>query len=305
MDSSGAGQIHICRWDPVFGKPKGVLQIIHGIGEYAARYDEFARLYTDHGFVVIADDHMGHGESVSEDGIRGYFSGGWFAAVEDSYRIYKSIREELSEVPYVMFGHSMGSFMLRTMLIQFPDMSISGAVLCGTAWIPETALQAGYSLSVKMCKQYGETASGSKLQNLIFRAYNRRVERPQTSYDWINRNHREVKKFIEDPLCVKQISAGLMRDMISGMLYMQDSDNLEKMDKSLPVLFVAGGDDPVGDFGSGVRKTAEAFIATGVDDVTVKIYPLCRHEILREINKTEIFEDILMWTFERVRNIGQ
>ena len=130
--SCGAAQIHYCRWTPE-GQPKAVLQIIHGIAEFVERYDEFANYLTKQGFVVVAEDHMGHGQSINGDGIQGYFHGGWFSAVEDTCQLLRQTREEYPDVPYVLFGHSMGSFMARTILCKYPDIGLDAAAFDGTA----------------------------------------------------------------------------------------------------------------------------------------------------------------------------
>ena len=126
FDSCGAGRIHVCRWMPE-GEPKAVFQIVHGIAEVAERYDAFAQVLAQRGFVVVADDHMGHGESVGEGDTNGYFTGGWFSAVADSYHLLELTKAEFPNLPYVLFGHSMGSFMARTILCKYPDSGIDAA----------------------------------------------------------------------------------------------------------------------------------------------------------------------------------
>ena len=125
--SQGAGQIHGCRWMPE-GQPKGILQIVHGIAEFVERYDEFANFLTANGFAVVAEDHMGHGQSISAESPQGYFTGGWFTAVEDTLQLAKDTMAAFPGVPYILFGHSMGSFMTRTLLAKYPDSGISAAI---------------------------------------------------------------------------------------------------------------------------------------------------------------------------------
>lgn len=289
--SCGKGVIHGCRWEPE-GKVRGVVQIIHGIAEYAQRYDAFARYLNGLGYLVVAEDHMGHGKSGGKETVRGYFHGGWFSAVEDSYQLMQSIHGEFPEAPYVLFGHSMGSFMTRTLLIRHPDCPLSGAVICGTGWMPETVIQAGLTMAKLQCRIGEASGTSQMLHKMMFGAYNRKVEHPRTEFDWLNRDAKQVDAYIADPMCGFQETVGLARDMLSGMLFNQKMEHLQKMRKDLPVHFVAGGDDPVGDYGKGVRKTAEQFRKAGMERVSCKIYPLCRHEILNEINKQEIFEEI-------------
>lgn len=297
-DSEGAGKIHGCRWTPE-GEPRGICQIVHGIAEYVERYENFAEYLNSLGFLVIAEDHMGHGQSVNGGGIRGYFHGGWFTAVEDTYQLLKDTRAEYPQLPYVLFGHSMGSFMTRTLLITHPDSGISAAVLCGTGWLPDPSLPVAEKILEKVCSKRDTTGPSPLLQKLMFKGYNRKVEHPRTAYDWLTRDNQVVDAYIANPLCGFIVSAGLVRDLLSGVQFIQKEKELEKMEKSLPVLFLAGGDDPVGSYGKGVRQAAEAFRKAGMTDVTEKIYPLCRHEVLNEINREEIFWDTAAWICEK------
>lgn len=297
-DSKGAGKIHGCRWTPE-GEPRGICQIVHGIAEYVERYENFAEYLNSLGFLVIAEDHMGHGQSVNGGGIRGYFHGGWFTAVEDTHQLLKDTRAEYPQLPYVLFGHSMGSFMTRTLLITQPDSGISAAVLCGTGWLPDPALPVAEKILEKVCSKRDTTGPSPLLQKLMFKGYNRKVEHPRTAYDWLTRDNQVVDAYIANPLCGFIVSAGLVRDLLSGVQFIQKEKELEKMEKSLPVLFLAGGDDPVGSYGKGVRQAAEAFRKAGMTDVTEKIYPLCRHEVLNEINREEIFRDTAAWICEK------
>ena len=293
-DSKGAGKIHAYCWMPE-GEPRAIVQILHGIAEFAERYDDFAKFLNSHGVLVVAEDHMGHGESINGEGIQGYFHGGWFTAVEDSMQLLKDTRETFPNVPYILFGHSMGSFMARTILCQYPDCGLTGAVICGTGWQPVLGLPVVVKAVEAVCRNSGETNPNEQLQNLVFGSYNKRVEHPRTPFDWLTRDAKIVDAYISHPLCGFTASAGLLRDMMRGMYHIEQKRNLEKMNPKLPVFFIAGGDDPVGSYGKGVHTCAEAFRKAGMSDVSVRIYPLCRHEILNEINREEIFGDILQW----------
>lgn len=296
--AGGTCQIHGRRWTPE-GPVLGVVQIIHGIAEYVERYDEFAAYLNSLGFLVVAEDHMGHGQSVNGGGTQGFFDGGWFTAAEDSFALLQKTRQELPDVPYVLFGHSMGSFLARTILERYPDSGITAAVICGTAWQPEAMLPAAIALCKGVCRRKGERTPSRKLENLVFGGYNRRVEHPRTPFDWLTRDKRIVDAYIADPLCGFTPTAGLLRDMLTGLAYTEKKANLRKMNKNLPVLFVAGGDDPVGNYGAGVARAEEAFRGVGMADVQRKIYPLGRHEILNELNRREIFTDVAGWMQEK------
>ena len=238
---------------------------------------------------------MGHGQSINGEGIQGYFHGGWFSAVKDTVQLMQDTMAEHPGVPYILFGHSMGSFMARTILCDYPDSGIAGAVICGTGWQPTFALPALAKVIDGICKKNGEEKPNEKLQGMVFGGYNSRIEHPRTEFDWLSRDKRIVDDYIAHPLCGFTASAGLLRDMMKGIYHIQKKENLAKMQKDLPVLFIAGGDDPVGSYGKGVHKAAEEFKKAGMENVSCRVYPLSRHEILNEINKEEIFEDVGQW----------
>ena len=292
--SCGAGMIHGCRWSPE-GEVKGVVQIVHGIAEFVERYDAFAKYLNSLGFLVVAEDHMGHGQSINGEGIQGYFHGGWFNAVKDTVQLMQDTMEAYPGVPYILFGHSMGSFMARTILCDYPDCGIAGAVICGTGWQPTFALPALAKVINGICKKNGEEKPNEKLQGMVFGGYNSRIEHPRTEFDWLSRDKRIVDDYIAHPLCGFTASAGLLRDMMKGIYHIQRKENLAKMKKDLPVFFIAGGDDPVGSYGKGIHKCVEEFKKAGMENVSCRVYPLCRHEILNEINKEEIFADVGQW----------
>lgn len=298
-DSKGAGKIHGCRWTPE-ESPKAVVQIVHGIAEFIERYDEFAAYLNGLGFLVVAEDHMGHGQSVGENGIQGYFHGGWFTAVEDTMTLLRETQAAYPDIPYVLFGHSMGSFMARTILCKYPDSRISAAVICGTGWQPAALLPPVTRFIEAVCRKDGEDKPSAFLENLVFGSYNKRVEHPRTAYDWLSRDAKIVDAYIAHPMCGFTPTAGLLREMMKGLTYIEKPAHLEAMKKDLPVFFVAGGDDPVGSYGKGVKRTVSEFKKVGMTDVSCRIYPLCRHEILNEINRQEIFEDIGGWILKKV-----
>lgn len=292
FDSNGAGKIHYCKWMPE-GQPKAVLQIIHGIAEFVERYDEFANYLTSLGYAVVAEDHMGHGQSINQDAVRGYFVGGWFAAVQDSVKLMELTMEEFPGLPYVMFGHSMGSFMLRTILVSRPG--IEAAVICGTGWQPRAALPVMIRLIRSIRDKVGAKNPSATLQKLMFGGYNQKIKNPRTAYDWLTRDEKIVDAYIAHPLCGFTASSDLVLSMVGGIEYVQKKQFMRNMQKDLPVFFIAGKEDPVGPYGRGVEKAAREFQKAGMQNVSCKIYPGCRHEILNELNRQEVFEDIANW----------
>ena len=285
-------QIHCCQWVPE-GKPRGVIQIIHGIAEYAARYDALAKVFTDHGFVVVAEDHMGHGKSISADIPQGCISGGWPALVSHSCRLARMTMEEYRDVPYFLYGHSMGSFMTRTLLYTYTDLDLAGVVISGTGWMAPPILKAGRAVCKLEGKRKGLNSTSATVNKLMFGSYNKGFGEVRTPFDWLSRDEKEVDKYIADPLCGFDASIGLAREMLGGMLMNQDKKNLDKMPKDLPVLFVSGDKDPVGSNGKGVQQACEAFRKIGMKDVSIKLYPEGRHEMHNEINREELHADVL------------
>ena len=293
-DSCAAGKIHACVWG-VADSCKGVVQIVHGIGEHVFRYDDFAQYLVKNGYAVVAEDHMGHGLSSAPNNTRGYFHGGWFSAIKDTVSLVEIAKERFGDVPYILFGHSMGSFMVRTILADYPELAISGCIICGTGWQGSALLAAAIPTAKTICKLQGEDKPSKLLHSMAFGGYNKRVEHKRTASDWLTRDDDIVDRYEADALCGFIPTAGLMRDMLTGIRYIQQPTVLNKMNKQLPCYFIAGGDDPVGEYGAGVRKAAKAFEDAGMEKVAVKLYPLCRHEILNEINRQDIYEDILSW----------
>lgn len=293
--SCGKGMIHGCRWEPE-GTPVGVVQIVHGVAEHAARYDAFADWLAERGFLVVANDHMGHGGSIgSEDTSQGYFSGGWFKAAADVHRLLSYTRMEYPNVPYILLGHSMGSFLVRTLLAKYPKCGVSAAVISGTGWMHRGILNTGIAAATLIGKKNGFDQPSKALNDMMFGGYNKRVEHKRTAFDWLTRDDSIVDAYIADPLCGFMVTAGLARDMMTGIKYIQEPETLEKMKKKLPIFFVAGSEDPVGNYGAGVKQTVQAFARAGMENVSMRLYPLCRHEVLNELNREEVYGHILDW----------
>lgn len=296
--SSGGGMIHGCRWEPK-DAPVAVLQIVHGVAEHVYRYDEFANFLAEQGILVVAADHMGHGGSVGNGETVGVFRGGWFKAVADVHRLLQYTRQEFLQIPYILLGHSMGSFLARSLLCRYPDCGISAAILSGTAWMHRAVINSGKAAATLVGKRQGMNVPSKFLNDMMFGSYCNRIENPRTPHDWLTRDEEIVDAYAADPLCGFTITPGLAGDMMTGLRYIQEPGNLAKMDKRLPVWFVAGAEDPVGGYGSGVKRAAKEFQKAGMENVSLRLYPLCRHEVLNELNREEIFRDLLAWLKEQ------
>lgn len=290
--SCGAGKIHASIWEPN-GAINGIVQIVHGIAEHVERYDELASFLNENGYLVAAEDHMGHGLSAQKDTV-GCFSGGWHSVVKDSLSLYNQLRAAYPSAPYVLLGHSMGSFIARTMLT-YEEFQPDACILSGTAWMPGGVIHAGRTLCQLHCKRKGDNAKSQFLQDLMFNGYNKRIPNKRTDYDWLTTDDAVVDRYIDDPMCGFLVSAGLLRDMLTGLIYIQNNKNLQRMDKDLPVHFIAGSEDPVGDYGRGVMKAVKAFKNIGMINVTCKLYDGKRHELHNEDIRDLVYLDILQY----------
>ena len=299
LPSAGGGILHCLKWEPLT-PAAGIVQIVHGIAEHAARYQEFATWLAGNGFLVVAEDHMGHGSSWVPGTPKGYFSGGWSAAAEDVYRLYTRISPDYPGIPYVIFGHSMGSFLTRALLYRYPACDLAGAVLSGTAWFPAPVLSAGIALSRMICRLRSETHVSNLLHGIMFSGYLKKIKNPTSSFDWLSTDPRVVRAYEDDPMCGFVETCGLDRDMLYGIRDNQTPSNLNRMKSSLPVLLIAGLQDPVGNYGTGVRETASQFLAAGMNHVQCIVYPNSRHEVLNDCERQQVYRDFYQWFLENV-----
>lgn len=293
LPSNGAGRIHCALWTPETA-PRAVVQIIHGIAEHIGRYDHFANFLTERGFAVCADDHMGHGLSVEAGGTYGYFSGGWMAAVKDERTLFEEMKRRYPGLPYLMLGHSMGSFLLRTYLYTYPD-AVDKAVISGTGWEDPTKVRLGKLVCKLEQARVGETSTSKLVTKLMFGSYNKPFGAVTSPNAWICSDEAVVAAYDADPLCGFDATVGLARDLLTGVEMNEQPENLDKMNKQLPLLFVSGSKDPVGGMAKGVLRCIDAFKRSGMKDITIKLYPEGRHEMLNERNKAEVYQDILDW----------
>ncbi len=294
--TNGATDIYARRYDPD-GGARGIVQIAHGVSEYCARYDAFMRALAENGYIAVASDHLGHGRSVNSPDELGWFAdkNGWNIVVNDLKKLHDETAAERPDLPYVLFGHSMGSFLCRTYIINYPD-DLDGAIICGTGRQAESLLTAGKAVSGAIIALRGSKYRSGLLDKMAFGSYCKNITPHRTESDWLTRDDAVVDAYTADPLCGGKISAGLFRDMMGGISYIGKAENIAKMRKDMPVLLIAGACDPVGEEGKGPRIVADAFKAAGIEDVTLKLYPDCRHELLNELNRDAVTADILEWT---------
>ena len=236
--ADGRTAIHAVEWHPE-REPAGVLQIAHGVAEYALRYEPFARFLNAHGFLVVANDHLGHGESVDEGAPRLYFGekGSWQHVVDDMYTLRCRTGEAYPELPYFIMGHSMGSFLTRTYLIRYPG-TVKGAILMGTGQNPDAMLVGGKALASVLARKVGRENASDVVEKLAFGAYNKAFAPNRTGYDWLSVSEENVDAYIADPLCGGMASTGLFLELLDGMAFIKKPANLRHMNMATPVLFL-------------------------------------------------------------------
>lgn len=292
----GQNRIHALRYTPDDGQVKCVLQIIHGMAEYVERYEEFAEFLTDRGFVVTGDDHLGHGRSVPEGGTYGYFceQDPATVVVRDVHRLKKMTQELYPGVPYVILGHSMGSFILRNYLCRYGS-GISGAVIMGTGMQPAALVKVSGAVAAVQKVFCGSRHVSKFIDRSAFGSYNKKIENPRTSVDWLTKDAGKVDQYIADPLCGFTFTVNGFATLSELISRIQKKKNLEKVPKELPIFMVSGTDDPVGGYGEGVHRAYESLKAVGIQDIRLKLYDTDRHELLNETDKAVVMQDIYDW----------
>lgn len=297
LSSDGHTQLHGAQWTPADREPIAVLQIAHGVAEHILRYDDFARYLNDRGILVAGHDHLGHGKSLPEGGTPVYFGDGstWETVVDDIHLLHDRLREQYPDLPILLMGHSMGSFLSRSYLIRYPG-TVDAAIIMGTGWQPKAVVAGGLAVARSTAAVVGESGTSDLVTQLAFGAYNKQFAPNRTSCDWLSADTDNVDAYMADPLCGADATVGLFRQMLLGIRFNQRLSNLRRMDAQTPVLFIAGDKDPVGANGAGVRRTYQEFLRAGMQDCTLKLYPGLRHEILNEKGwQREIFRDIGLW----------
>ena len=291
----GKTQIHAIEWIPE-GEMKGVLQICHGMVEYINRYDEFAEFMAGHGYYVTGHDHLGHGKSIQTEEDLGYFNEirGNQYVIGDIHKLRELTMKKHPGVPYYMLGHSMGSFLLREYLTMY-GTGLAGAIIMGTGYQGALVLNAGQLVCKVIAVFKGWKYRSKFVDNLSFGSYNKKFEPAETTKDWITSDKERKKKYVDDPLCSYMFTLGAYYQMFEGMKVLTRKDSIARIPKELPILFVSGVDDPVGAFGKGVIKVYEKYKSAGIHNLSIHLYKGDRHEILNEVNRKDVYEDLRRW----------
>ena len=274
------------------GEVRAILQLSHGMVEFIDRYKPLAESLAQRGILVTGNDHLGHGGSIRTKADYGYFAepDGNRAVLEDLHSVTKLTKQLYPGVPYFLLGHSMGSFYARQYLCEWGE-ELDGAIIMGTGFQPKALVAFARAVCRVLAVFFGWQHRSKLVAKLSFLGYNKGLE-GRTTHDWLNRDHAEVDKYLADERCTFTFTLNAYYSMFSGILRLYDPAFLDRMPKNLPVLFLAGDADPVGERSAGVKRAVESMKNAGMRNVRVKFYPGARHELLVETNKLEVFADI-------------
>lgn len=298
----GVSKLHAVRYTPDGDEEiRCVVQIVHGMTEYVERYEEFAEYLTSKGIVVTGEDHMGHGKSVGKDGKLGYFCEQDPATVliRDAHRLKKSTQTLYPNVPYIIMGHSMGSFITRNYMFRY-GTGIAGAIIMGTGMPDKKLMTLSKAVTGVQKAFFGPRHVSELINKMVFGKANAEIPDARTDYDWLTRDASRVDRYIADPLCGFTFTVNGFATLFELIMRLHQPENLERIPKKMPVLFMSGTADPVGDYGRGVQKAYDSLSAVGMENLQLKMYEGDRHELLNEVDRGIVAQDIYRWIEETV-----
>lgn len=304
----GASTIRALLWEPdrvgAAERPRGLVQLVHGMSEHVERYAGFAEHLCSEGYVVCANDHIGHGKTAARADDLGHMplEAGEDVLLHDVDALRELATERLvaacgclpEEIPYVIFGHSMGSFITRVYLTRYA-LGVRAAIICGTGQQPRALSAAGKVLTRGIARSRGERYVSELVDGMGAGSYGRAIKDARTDVDWIATDPEVVDEYRRDPLCGQKFTVGAYHTLSSLVADATDPALAARVPHALPLFLVAGAEDPVGDCGRGVERAAEMYRRAGIERVDVKIYPGVRHEILNEPLKAEVHRDVCSW----------
>lgn len=295
QSSDGINKVSGVIYSPDTDDIKGIVQIVHGMAEHMLRYEHFARFLCSKSFVVFGCDHIGHGRSVSSNENLGYVGhgNGCDIMVDDCKKMNEILKNRHPSIPFFILGHSMGSFILRKYITKYSS-GLSGVIISGTGGANPLA-KLGIMLATKDTKKNGDRNRSKFLDKLAFGNYNKLISKPRTSFDWLTSNHDIVEKYVDDDLCGYIFTSSLFASLLRIMYEVNEDAWYLDVPKRLPIFMISGSDDPVGNYGKGVKTVYDKLKGIGVKDVKLKLYDKGRHEMLNEMARDEVYTDILSW----------
>lgn len=294
LETSDRMNIHVYNWD-ITDKPRAIIQIAHGMAEHAGRYNDFARFLNKHQFIVYANDHRGHGKTISLPDEQGFLAAenGFKRVVDDMKLLNDHIHEEHPNLPVILLGHSMGSFLSRR-YVQLYGESVDGLILSGTGYDQGIIGKAGIALAKMEIRRIGMRTPSPMLDQLVFGQYNKRFAPARTKFDFLTRDIDQVDLYIDDPLCGFTCTAGFFHDLFRGLSLIHKKREVARTPYALPIFILSGDHDPVGDYGDGVMKVYDLYNRY-CEHVDVKLYRDGRHEMLNELNREMVYDNIYEW----------
>ena len=287
---TGLCEIAAYKWLPE-GEPKAVVQIVHGMAEHAKRYDDIAKYLNTLGYAVYAEDHPGHGASINGKGVKGYFApkDGWSLVIADIMALHNKAKADYPGVPHILYGHSMGSFLARTCASRYPN-EFDAFIFSGTAG-KNVILPVAKAIATANAKRNGGKVPDEQLNSLGFGAYVKKIADPRTPFDWLSRDNAVVDEYEKDDLCGFTFTSTGFRDMFEGLGEVSGKKWAEKV-PNVPILMLAGAEDPVGNYGKGVLEVTDNLKRTGHTHVVLQLYEGGRHEMHNETNREEVYRGI-------------
>ena len=273
-------------------KPEGVVVIATGMEEASYRYDDFAKFLNKNGFNVYCVDHYGQGESVVDESQLGIVPRSFFSKC---VRVLDDVAKKyaIKDKPLIIFGHSMGSFMVQDFIQRYNKRPTKAVIMGTNGPNAKVLFSMGYPLARLVAKLRGENRKAKFLAGMAVGAYSKSVKDRKTPLDWLSYNEENVQKYIADPKCGYGSSNGFYRELLKGNHRLYKKKFLEKINKELPILVIAGKDDPVGAHGKGPTALVNLYHKLGVKNAELKLYDHMRHEILNEDDKLKVYNDIL------------
>lgn len=286
---------------PVDTEIKGILQICHGMCEYIERYEKFAEFLCEHGYIVCGHDHAGHGKSASSEEKLGYFAheNGWQVLVDDLYKFTRIIKDMFPEYPIFLMGHSMGSFVAR-LYASYYTSAVSGLIISGTG-SKNPAAGAGILLCNAVKSSKGEMYRSKKINDIAFGGFNKKYENPKNDFEWLTRDEKIVEKYMNDKFCMFTFTVSAFKDLFTLNKKANETTAFKNTKNDLPIFILSGDMDPVGNYGKGVKAVYSNYLKNGKKDVSIKLYKDGRHEMVNELNKEEVFSDVLNWLDSKVK----
>lgn len=297
FSGSDKKEIFTHRWLPKnTNKIKAIVQISHGMAEHSSRYKRFAKALTAKNFGVYANDHRGHGQTAGSIKNLGYYAdnNGWDLVVNDMRRLTETIMKNHPGLAVFLFGHSMGSLLARDYMFTYAK-DINGVILSGTAGGPGFSGNAGIIISKIETLIRGKKAESPIMDKLSFGIFNRAFKPNRSKFDWLSSDNKEVDKYIQDPFCGTIFTAGFFNDLLNGIKKINVPSNIQNIPKNLPVYLFSGAKDPVGNNSKGVKNVFKAYEKAGLKNLSIKFYKKGRHEMLNEVNRKEVYNDIIKW----------